>query len=64
MSEQVVPSVTDWDEVYKYIKDNDAFYLLQRRMNAAPYRELLGTEEQVPGVEALTVKKLGLLKKS
>mgnify|MGYP000627332380 CR=1 FL=1 len=51
ISEQTMPSVTDWDALYAWIKENDAFYLLQRRAAAGPYRELLQMEQEVPGVE-------------
>lgn len=48
-----LPSVSDWDEFYKFIADNDAFYLLERRPAAVAYRELLEAREgeAIPGVE-------------
>jgi hypothetical protein len=40
--------VVDWESFYEYIKQNDAFDLLQRRVNEAAIRE---REGEVPGVE-------------
>ena len=55
-----VPTVTDWDAVYDYIREHDAFYLLERRMSAAPFRELLGQGQQVPGTEVFSKPKISL----
>jgi len=48
------PSVKDWDALYEYIRENDAFYLLQRSVNGAPYRELIDAGVEVPGVETFS----------
>ncbi len=48
----VVPSVKDWDQVYEYIFDNRADYLLQRRLSTTAFRELYEMGTSVPGVEA------------
>ena len=37
----IVPVVEDWDAFYAFIKDNDMLYLLQKRVGAPAYRELL-----------------------
>lgn len=50
----VVPQVEDWDAVFDYVKQNDAFYLLQKRINSGPYRELLQMDEQLPGTKPFT----------
>lgn len=62
----VVPSVEDWDSFYKFIRRNNAFYLLQRRANSAPYRELLDQRKgkKLPGVSSVTQRTLNLRKKS
>ena len=54
ISTDIVPNVTDWDSVYKYILENDATYLLQRRINAAAWRELHEQDETIPGTEPFT----------
>ena len=43
------PQINDWEAFYKYIKDNNAFYLLQRRPSSAAVQELAAIED-VPGV--------------
>ena len=60
ISETDVPTVKDWDLVYDYIKTNDSFYLLQKRMSAAAFRELLNLGHEVPGVEIFKDRKLNL----
>jgi hypothetical protein len=50
VGEQQMPSVTDWDAFYAWIKENDAFYMLERRPSAGPYREMLAMGEEIPGV--------------
>lgn len=45
-----VPSVTDWDAFYEYIHQTQSYYLLERRPAAIPYRELLNTGGEIPGV--------------
>lgn len=62
MSEETQPSVTDWDALYEHIKDNDAFYLLQRKVNAAPFRELISMGDTLAGVKPVQVRKLSVRK--
>lgn len=60
ISEQTMPSVEDWDKLYGFIKDNDAFYMLQRRVSTGPYREMLTMGEEVPGVQPYTQRKVNM----
>lgn len=62
MSEETQPSVQDWDALYEYIKENDAFYFLQRKVNGAPFRELISTGEELAGVVPIEVRKLSVRK--
>jgi hypothetical protein len=62
INETVLPQVVDWDSFYEYIKENDALFLLQRRPAAAAYRELLESDQTVPGVEPYTQRSIGLRK--
>lgn len=66
ISENLVPSVTDWDAFHAWIRRNNAFYLLQRRANAVPYRELLESRRNkpLPGVTTVTLRTLNLRAKS
>lgn len=62
LAEETVPQVTDWDSVYEYIKNNDAFYLLQRRMSSAAWREAMTIGEEIKGTEPYIVQKLNIRK--
>ena len=52
----VVPTVKDWDAFYAFIKKNNYFHLLQRRVSTAAWRELheqlSAKKKEVPGTEA------------
>lgn len=68
ISEQTLPLIEDWDAVYAYIKDNDAFHLLQRRAAVGAYRELVEAavaagqdpEAVVPGARPITKRSINL----
>lgn len=47
-----VPYIQDWDKVYEYIKINDRFDLLQRRIGVVAWRDLFKDGVLVPGTEA------------
>lgn len=54
-----VPRAEDWEKVFAYVKKNNAFDLLQRRLNDAAVRERWEAGKQVPGVntfQAVVVK--------
>lgn len=57
-----LPQVVDWDQFYEYILENDALFLLQRRPAAAAYRELLESDQTIPGVEPYVQRSIGLRK--
>ena len=59
-----VAQVTDWDEVYKYVKKTGEFDLLQKRMSDVAYRERLDAGKPVPGTEPFIVVNLSLTKSS
>lgn len=52
ITKQLVPQARDWDEIYDYIRENDAMYLLHRRISAGAWKELLDSGTDVPGIEA------------
>jgi len=60
ITEEVVPQIDDWDTYYAYIKDNDAWHLLQRRPAAAAFRELHEAGEVVPGASAFVKRSISL----
>lgn len=57
-----VPYIKDWDAVYGYIKDNDRFDLLQRRIGVVAWRDLFKDGILVPGTEAGVDTDLSLTK--
>lgn len=61
--ETIVPTVTDWDAFYKYILDNKAMFMLDRRPAAAAFREFLELYgAPPPGVEPYTKRALSVRK--
>jgi hypothetical protein len=60
MKEEIQPVVTDWDALYAYVKETDAFYLFQRKVNGAPFRDALAAGISIPGLEPVTVRKLNV----
>ena len=60
-TESQVVQVQDWDAFYSYIKENDAFYLLQKRPASTACKELntlLGVP--TPGTTMITLKDLSI----
>ena len=55
---EIVPTVEDWDILYKHILRTKQFELLQKRMSATAYRELLQMNTPVPGVKATELTKI------
>lgn len=64
ITETVLPQVVDWEALYEYIRDNDAFYLLQKRPATSAFRELFQSDQPTPGVEQYTKKSISLRKSS
>lgn len=62
ISENIVGNVEDWDQVYAYIKDNNAFHLVQRRLANAAYKEMLDGGDELPGVAPFTKRSLNFRK--
>ena len=62
ITETVVPRIEDWDEVAKYVIENDAIYLLHRRVSSGPWRELQDMGEDVPGISPFTKRAVSLRK--
>ena len=64
ISKQNVASVKDWNAFEKYIYDNNALYLLQRRPANVAYREELKTQGEIPGVETFETISVNLSNKA
>lgn len=60
---ETVAHVTDWEEFYDYVKEHNAFYLLQKRVASAAFREVLQVEgTPPPGTEPVKRDKLSFTK--
>ncbi len=55
---EIVPTVEDWDALHQHITDTGRFELLQKRMSATAYRELIAMEPSVPGVRSTELTKV------
>ena len=63
IKEEIVPTVEDWDKDYQHILDTKQFELLQKRMSATAWRELLQMGQAVPGVKATELTKINFRSK-
>lgn len=57
-----IPHVKDWDAIFEYIKDNDRFDLVQRRIGVVAWRDLWRDGVLVPGTEAAVDVDISLTK--
>lgn len=62
LQEQHKPIVRDWPALYDYIRDNDAFDLLHRRLTEAAVKERVEDGVNVPGLGTFVVPKLSVSK--
>jgi len=58
INEDVVPEVTDWDQIYQHIIATGDFSLVQRRVSSTAYKELLKLGEDVPGMQPRTIRRV------
>lgn len=65
LTEQLVPQIENFEEVFAWVLEapEERAHFLARRVNSAPYKELIATGESVPGVspynkQSLSVRKL------
>jgi hypothetical protein len=47
----LLPSSEDWNATFDYIKENDAFYLLYKRLSSTAVQELMDEGITIPGVK-------------
>ena len=64
ITETVVPQIDDWGKVAEWVMENDALYLLHRRVSSGPWKELQDAGTDVPGIEpfhkaAISLRRLG-----
>ena len=60
---EVVPTVEDWDALHQHITDTGRFELLQKRMSATAYRELLQLGMDLPGVTSTELTRVNFRSK-
>lgn len=56
------PTVNDWGLVHKYIIDNNAFDLVQKRLTESAVKSRWEDEISIPGIEKFPVDKLSITK--
>lgn len=59
---KVIGRTTDWKKFYAYVKKNNAFELMQRRLNDGALKERWENNKTVPGVEPFNIIKVSLTK--
>lgn len=52
LTKSLVPTVNDWDALYNYIHNNQAYELLQRRVTTNAWRDRIEEEGAIPGTES------------
>ena len=57
-----MPQVEDWEAVHKYIRENDAFYLMYKRIGQVAYQELIDAGSTVPGINTYTKNGISVYK--
>jgi hypothetical protein len=61
--EEEHPDVDDWEALYKFIVENDAFELLHRRVSRSAWQERLAAGEVIPGVGKFPKTRLSMRRK-
>ena len=64
ITENILPTIKDWDVLTAYIIQNDATHLLQRRVSSAAFRELQLAGVDIPGVEPYTQRQISLRRRT
>jgi predicted transcriptional regulator len=61
LNEEELATVLDWSQVHEFIRSQNAFHLIQRRINSAAWREL-ATErgEPIPGTTVFKRRTIAL----
>ena len=54
------PQAADWDQVYKYMVENDAMDLVQKRLNATAVNNRFEDGISIPGIEFYEVNDLSI----
>jgi septal ring factor EnvC (AmiA/AmiB activator) len=60
ISSSTIANIENWDEFQKWMLENNAIYMMQKRVSNGAYRELLQTGEEVPGLRPFTQTTISL----
>jgi len=61
LNEEELATIIDWDQVHNFIRSQNAFYLLQRRINSAAWREAAAERgEPIPGTTVFKKRSIAL----
>ena len=61
LNEEELATVTDWSQVHEFIRSQNAFFLLQRRINSAAWREAAAERgEPIPGTTVFKRRTIAL----
>lgn len=64
ISNSVEPTIVNWEEFYAYVKANDAFDMLQRRISPTAIKQRWEIDVVVPGVDKFDTWDISLTKRS
>jgi len=57
-----VATVEDWEAVYDFVVEKDAFHIMGKSLNAKAVKEIYDNGDRIPGVKIMKNKKLSLTK--
>tara|TARA_R110000868_G_scaffold328298_1_gene589175 strand:+ start:559 stop:933 length:375 start_codon:yes stop_codon:yes gene_type:complete len=60
ISEITVPSIEDWDAFEKWVIEENALYMLEKRPSGGAFRELIQQGESVPGLKPIIKTSISL----
>ena len=55
---EIVPTATNWDEIYAHIQSTEQWELLHKRLSATAFRELVATGVDVPGITSTELTRI------
>lgn len=58
----IEPVTTDWEQIHEFIRIENRFDLIQKRLSAPAWRDLFNTGILVPGTDSVEVRDLSLTK--
>lgn len=59
---KIFPKVVDWEQVQKYIKKTNNWFVMQRRLSDAAIKEIWEDGKQIPGIESDSILVLSVNK--